>query len=65
MIASNSLSAFTPGIGPRQPVQAVRTASPAQAGATPGPTSTPRTLEAVPQQPPRPLPRGSLLDLRV
>ena len=65
MIASNSLSAFTPGIGPRQPVQPVRTTSPAQAGATPGPASTPRTLEAVPQQPPRPLPRGSLLDLRV
>lgn len=66
MIASNSLSAFTPAIGQRQPVQPARTAAQAQAGAAPGPaTAPPRILEALPQQPARPLPRGSLLDLRV
>lgn len=66
MIASNSLSAFAPAIGQRQPVQPARSPAPAQAGAAPGPaTAPPRLLDSVPQQPTRPLPRGSLLDLRV
>mgnify|MGYP006976747360 CR=1 FL=1 len=66
MIASNSLSAFTLAIGQKQTVQPVHSTSPAQAGAAPGPTTAqPRLLDAVPPQPARPLPRGSLLDLRV
>ena len=67
MIASHSLSAFTPASGrpvPTQPVRGVAPAAPtigqdAQAG------GSVRSLEAVPPQPGRPVPRGSLLDLRV
>jgi hypothetical protein len=64
MISTNSLAAFTQdvaratGIGPVQPVRStgapVGQASPAQ-----------RLLEAVPPAPSSPMPRGSLLDLRV
>jgi hypothetical protein len=63
MIAMNSLAAFTAevsrSIGPAQ--------ARAAAGATPSaPAAAPqRKLEALPPAPASPLPRGSLLDLRV
>jgi hypothetical protein len=63
MIAMNSLAAFTAEVS--------RSVGPAQAraasGATPSaPVVAPqRKLDALPPAPPSPLPRGSLLDLRV
>ncbi|WP_149539800.1 hypothetical protein [Siccirubricoccus phaeus] len=71
MIATNSLAAFTPGVsgagpvtGPG-PVEQVRGVTPS--AAIGGTASQPqqRTLEAVPPPPGKPMPRGSLLDLRV
>jgi len=65
-IATNSLSAFTPAVslpGDSQPVRGIAPAAAAQSrdgGSTPQ-----RPLGAVPAQPSQPLPRGSLLDLRV
>jgi hypothetical protein len=64
MISTNSLAAFTQdvaraaGIGQVKPVRA---AGGQQGGAEPAP----RVLQAVPPAPSTPLPRGSLLDLRV
>jgi hypothetical protein len=66
MIATNSLSAFTPAIGrpgEAQPVRGVAPAAPASAAD--GAASPQRPLDAVPSLPARPRPRGSLLDLRV
>ena len=66
MIATHSLSAFTPAVSPPgdvKPVRGIAPGAPVQgqdAGTTPQ-----RPLGAVPAQPTRPLPRGSLLDLRV
>lgn len=65
MISMNSLAAFTAEVSRSQmPTQArAATAAPA-----PGPAAAPepsRRLEALPPQPASPLPRGSLLDLRV
>jgi hypothetical protein len=68
MISTHSLSAFTPAAtversGPARPPRDAGGPAPAQAvelAAAPQ-----RPLEAVPAQPARPLPRGSLLDLRV
>lgn len=67
MIGSTSLSAFADAIGRTGPATAVRAPAPAPARAgTAEATAAPqRLLEAVPPQPGRPLPRGSLLDLRV
>jgi hypothetical protein len=69
MIALNSLAAFAQEIGRRPPVEPVRAAAasiPAAGLAAADPAAAPqRPLEAVPPQPARPLPRGSLLDLRV
>ncbi len=69
MIATNSLAAFAQDISRTQAARPVRGTAPLAAGGTPGATSgvgpSQRTLEAVPPQPARPLPRGSLLDLRV
>ncbi|TCH97952.1 hypothetical protein EJV46_12105 [Roseococcus sp. SYP-B2431] len=70
MISTNSLAAFAqevtrtrPGAEP-SPVQRSARADPArvEAGAE---QVAQRKLEAVPPAPTRPLPRGSLLDLRV
>ncbi len=64
MISGNTLAAFTQdvsraaGIGPVQPVRA------SGGGNAPAPTPQ-RALDSVPALPPTPLPRGSLLDLRV
>lgn len=66
MIATHSLSAFTPAIGrpgETQPIRGVSPAAPVQPQA--GAANPQRPLEAVPPQPARPMPRGSLLDLRV
>ena len=65
MISTQSLSAFTPAVDRTSPAaRPPRDAAPAgavEAAAAPAQ----RPLEAVPAQPARPLPRGSLLDLRV
>ena len=75
MITLNSLSAFAQEISRRPPPEAVGGVTPAAAPAgrtaTAGPlpeiTPSQRTLDAAPSgpAPSRPLPRGSLLDLRV
>ncbi len=68
MITSNSLAAFAQEALRTQPTQPVRAVAPGggapaqEAGST---APQPRTLDAVPPMPLRPLPRGSLLDLRV
>ncbi len=66
MISTHSLSAFTPAIDRSAPARPPQEATPAkppvEAVAAP---AAQRPLEAVPAQPARPLPRGSLLDLRV
>ncbi len=78
MISLNSLAAFTQEasrIRPGQGVDAPRPVQPVKGQPVPGgeadalsgkEASTPqRALGAVPPMPTRPLPRGSLLDLRV
>ncbi|MDN3568061.1 hypothetical protein QWZ14_27080 [Paeniroseomonas aquatica] len=72
MINTNSLAAFTSQVAPARPAEPVRNLSPgtssgaAGIGAASGVAEpAQRRLEAVPAAPPRPLPRGSLLDLRV
>jgi hypothetical protein len=65
MIATQSLSAFTPAVGrpaEAMPVRGITPAAPAIPDASAAPE---RRLDALPAQPARPLPRGSLLDLRV
>ena len=64
MIATQSLSAFTPAIGRAEPVRGI-TPSQGAAGRTEASGTTQKPLELVPPQPGRPMPRGSLLDLRV
>jgi hypothetical protein len=65
MISTQSLSAFTPAAvdrgAPAQPPRDAVPAKPVEVAAAPAQ----RALEAVPAQPARPMPRGSLLDLRV
>lgn len=66
MIATHSLTAFTPAIGRPGEAQPVRGVAPAvPLAAQPHAGASQRPLEAVPPQPGKPLPRGSLLDLRV
>ncbi len=70
MITTNSLAAFTQEISRRpgltEPVRAAAPTSPAGAGGSALSAQDPqRVLEVVPPQPIRPVPRGSLLDLRV
>lgn len=62
MITLNSLAAFTAEVSRLQAPAQARAASSAPAAAAP---EAPRRLDAVPPQPASPLPRGSLLDLRV
>jgi hypothetical protein len=65
MIAMNSLAAFTAevsrSVGPTQ----ARAATSSAPAAPVTPLAPQRKLEALPAAPPSPLPRGSLLDLRV
>jgi len=66
MISTHSLAAFTPSVGlpgNAQPVRGVTPSAPKTGQDNTGQTQ--RTLDAVPQLPGRPMPRGSLLDLRV
>jgi hypothetical protein len=70
MISTHSLSAFTPAIGradaPAQPPRAAATAAPDRVQEASAPAAAAqRSMDAVPTQPARPVPRGSLLDLRV
>lgn len=66
MISTSSLAAFTPAIDRSEPPRPVRGVQPPrEAGATEISASPQRPLDAVPPQPNRPTPRGSLLDLRV
>jgi hypothetical protein len=65
MISTNALAAFTTQVAQTRPAQPVRGVSPGQNGPADAAQPTQRTLEAVPAAPIRPLPRGSLLDLRV
>ncbi|MCO6419587.1 hypothetical protein JYK14_25975 [Siccirubricoccus sp. KC 17139] len=77
MIATNSLAAFTPGVSGGGPVagpgpvtgpggvEPVRGVTPGAAIGGNGSQPQQRTLEAVPPPPSKPMPRGSLLDLRV
>lgn len=64
MISMNSLAAFTAEVSRMQgpaPARAA-TSSPAPSAASP---EAPRRLDALPPPPAMPMPRGSLLDLRV
>ena len=69
MISTHSLSALTPAIDRAGPAPAPRgtgaTAAPESVQAAAAPSAAQRPMEAVPAQPARPMPRGSLLDLRV
>ena len=69
MISTHSLSAFAPAIDRAGPTQALRgagaAAAPESVQAAAAPSAAQRPMEAVPPQPGRPMPRGSLLDLRV
>jgi hypothetical protein len=63
MIAMNSLAAFTAEVSRSQASQQVRAATTPQ---TLSPSTEPtRRLDALPPQPTGPMPRGSLLDLKV
>lgn len=66
MISTSSLAAFTPAIDRNEPTRPVRGVQPSRGiDATEVSAGPQRPLEAVPPQPNRPTPRGSLLDLRV
>ncbi|MEI6161602.1 MAG: hypothetical protein WCP77_17340 [Roseococcus sp.] len=68
MITTNSLAAFTKEVAPQRSVaesSAVRRQIPGEAGGLNAEPVAQRRLEAVPPAPSKPLPRGSLLDLRV
>jgi hypothetical protein len=64
MISMNSLAAFTAEVSRMQGAAPARaaTSSPTSPGAAP---EAPRRLDALPPPPATPMPRGSLLDLRV
>ncbi|MBD0274903.1 MAG: hypothetical protein ICV73_23635 [Acetobacteraceae bacterium] len=65
MISTHSLPAFAPAIDRAATSQQLRhPAAPAKGIEAVAPAAQ-RALEGVPAQPGRPLPRGSLLDLRV
>lgn len=65
MIAMNSLSAFTAEVSRTQGATQVRGASASPQPLQPMAAPQQRTLDAMPAAPGTPLPRGSLLDLRV
>lgn len=70
MISTNSLAAFTQSVSQNAGITAVRGpdgAAPRVSPVSPigGGQAQQRTLEALPPPPSTPLPRGSLLDLRV
>lgn len=65
MISTNSLAAFTQEVSRSRPAQGSTPASRADAPFQPTEVAAQRKLEAVPPPPSAPVPRGSLLDLRV
>ena len=65
MISTNSLAAFTQEIGRTRPSAATQPGMPRPGGVPEAERVAQRRLDAVPVQPDKPLPRGSLLDLRV
>lgn len=67
MITTNSLAAFTQEVARSRPALGTEAPRPAErAQRAPQPEAVAeRRLEAVPPPPGKPLPRGSLLDLRV
>lgn len=66
MITSNSLAAFTQEVARTRPTpETTQTRRTESADAPRAEEVAQRTLEAVPPAPSKPLPRGSLLDLRV
>lgn len=73
MITTNSLAAFTKEVAPQRqlperPVTeagAIRRQAPGEGAAQNAELVAQRRLEAVPPAPSTPLPRGSLLDMRV
>lgn len=68
MISTNSLAAFTQEVARNRPVTEAAPSARAQRGMeAPRPEAelvSQRRLESVPPMPSKPLPRGSLLDLR-
>jgi hypothetical protein len=65
MISLNSLAAFTQDVSRAAQFEQVRQPSGPAAALSTAPAVQQRSLEAVPPAPAQPLPRGSLLDLRV
>ncbi|WP_439595845.1 hypothetical protein [Falsiroseomonas sp.] len=65
MIAMNSLSAFTTEVSRTQGAAKTRGTGAMPQPLQPVPAPQQRTLDAMPAAPGGPLPRGSLLDLRV
>lgn len=79
MITTNSLAAFTKDVAAQRPIperpvteaSAIRRQAPGETGTLAGTGAlgaeqvAQRRLEAVPPPPTKPLPRGSLLDMRV
>jgi hypothetical protein len=66
MISTNSLAAFTAEVSRIPGVTPVRGPNPSSSSPQGGGTEpAQRRLEALPPQPTTPLPRGSLLDLRI
>lgn len=65
MISMNSLAAFTAEVSRIQGPTPARGASTTAGATAPSPPETPRRLDSLPPQPSAPLPRGSLLDLRI
>ncbi len=65
MISTNSLAAFTQEVSRARPSQGAAPAGRAEMPMAPTEVAAQRKLEAVPPAPSTPLPRGSLLDLRV
>jgi hypothetical protein len=64
MISMNSLAAFTAEVSRMQGPAQARAATSAPTASAGAPES-PRRLDALPPPPASPMPRGSLLDLRV
>jgi hypothetical protein len=66
MISMNSLAAFTAEVSRFQgPAQARAATAGSPAGGASAAPESPRRLDALPPPPASPLPRGSLLDLKV
>ncbi len=65
MIATNSLAAFTAEVSRSQGISQARGTTSASPGTQAAPQPAERRLDALPSAPTGPMPRGSLLDLRV